>query len=71
MTEVLWESAFHQQGNRPREVRELSDSHTVIEPHAWTSFPGGLVVKNPANARSCRRFRFDPWVGRISSRRKW
>ena len=35
-------------------------------------FPGGSVEKNPlASARRCRRFRFDPWVGRIPWRRKW
>lgn len=39
MKEVLWESPFHQRGNRPGEVKELSDSHTVIEPPAWIN-PG-------------------------------
>lgn len=34
--EVLGESPFYQQGNWPREVRELSDSHTAIEPCTWT-----------------------------------
>ena len=33
---------------------------------------GGSVVKNPpANARSCKRGGFDPWVGKIPLRKKW
>ena len=35
-------------------------------------FSGGLVVKNlPAMQETCRRHRFDPWVGKIPWRRKW
>ena len=30
--------------------------------------PGGSVVKNPCQ---CRRYRFDPWVGKMPRRRKW
>ena len=34
--------------------------------------PGGSVVKNlPATLETCRRCRFDPWVRKISWRRKW
>ena len=32
-------------------------------------FPGDSVVKN--QAANGKRSRFDPWVGRISWRRKW
>ena len=32
-------------------------------------FPGGASGKEPAC--QCRRHRFDPWVGKISWRRKW
>ena len=39
-------------------------------------FPGGTGEKNPpANAGDAKdvdkRFRFDPWVGKIPQRRKW
>ena len=38
----------------------------------YWGFLGGSVVKNlPANARRCKRCRFDPWVGKILWRRKW
>ena len=34
--------------------------------------PSGSVLKNlPANARRCRRHRFDPWVREIPWRKKW
>ena len=36
-----------------------------------TGFPGGSVVKNPPTFRSHRRCRFNPWVRKIPSRRKW
>ena len=40
--------------------------------HYTMGFPNGSVVKNPpVNARSCRRYMFDPWVGKIPWRRKW
>ena len=32
-------------------------------------FPGGSMIKNPpTNAKRCE---FDPWVGKLSWRRKW
>ena len=35
-------------------------------------FPDGSVVKNPSViAGKCRRWGFNPWVGKISWRRKW
>ena len=34
-------------------------------------FPSGSVVKNLPAMRSCRRHKFDPWVGKISWRRAW
>ena len=35
-------------------------------------FPGGAVVKEPTcQCRRHRRHGFDPWVGKISWRRKW
>ena len=34
--------------------------------------PGGASSKEPTfQCRSCKRHRFDPWVGKISWRRKW
>ena len=36
------------------------------------SFPVSSVVKNPpANAGDHKRQRFNPWVGKIPSRRAW
>jgi len=32
-------------------------------------FPRGLVGKESAS--QCRRYAFDPWVGKIPWRRKW
>ena len=41
-------------------------------PCAHLGFPGGTVEKNqPANAGSCKRGKFDPWVGEVPWRRKW
>ena len=35
-------------------------------------FPGGTSVKEYAcQHRRCKRFRFDPWVGKIPWRRAW
>ena len=35
-------------------------------------FPSGTVVKSPpAMQETCRKHRFDPWVGKIPWRRKW
>ena len=35
-------------------------------------FPGSTVVKNlPTRAGGCKRHGFNPWVGKISWRRKW
>ena len=34
-------------------------------------FPDGLVVKNPPANAEARRSRYDPWVKKISWRRKW
>ena len=35
-------------------------------------FPGGSVVMNlPASARRCNRHGFNPWVWKITLRRKW
>ena len=35
-------------------------------------FPGGASGKEPAcQYRRCKRDMFDPWVGKISSRRAW
>ena len=34
-------------------------------------FPGGSVASLQAHHLQCRRCGFDPWVGMISSRRKW
>ena len=42
-----------------------------ISLNIW-GFPGSSVVKNtPANAGDAGYGRFDPWVGKISWRRKW
>ena len=36
------------------------------------SFPSGSVVKNlPAMQVTCRRHKFNPWVGKIPWRRAW
>ena len=35
----------------------------------WWGFSDGSVVNEPA--RQCRRYRFDPWVGKTPWRRKW
>ena len=38
----------------------------------FKGFPGGARGKEPAcQCRRCKRPRFDPWVGKISWRRKW
>ena len=35
-------------------------------------FPAGASGKEPAcQSRGCKKCRFDPWVGKISWRRKW
>ena len=34
--------------------------------HLAVGFPGG-----PESACQCKRFAFDPWVGKIPWRRKW
>ena len=38
----------------------------------FLDFPGSSTVKNPpAMQETCRRCRFDPWIGKIPWRRKW
>ena len=35
-------------------------------------FPGGTSGKEPTyKCRTCKRFRFNPWVGKIRWNRKW
>ena len=35
-------------------------------------FPGGVTGKEPAcRCRRQKKYRFDPWVGKIPWRRKW
>ena len=34
-------------------------------------FPGGSVVKKHLQCRKYRRYRFDPWAGKIPWRRAW
>ena len=35
-------------------------------------FPGNASDKDPAcQCRRCKRYGFDPWVGKIPWRRKW
>ena len=38
----------------------------------FLGFPGGASGKEPAcQCRRCKRYRFDPWVGKIPWRRAW
>ena len=40
----------------------------------WLGFPSGsgVMVKNPSVTQvTCRRLRFNSWVGKVPSRRKW
>ena len=38
----------------------------------WRGFPGGTSGKEAAcQCRKLKRFRFDPWVGKIPWRRAW
>ena len=38
----------------------------------YRDFPGGIVTENlPASAGDTGRFRFDPWIGKITWRREW
>ena len=43
---------------------------TILYPCSL-GFPGGSLVKALPAMRSCRRHKFDPWVGKISWRRTW
>ena len=41
----------------------------IGKPRAYLGFPGSTVVKNPPEILQCRRhkrYRCDPWVGKIS-----
>ena len=50
-------------------VLSFSSTH---EAGVLAQFPGGTRGKEPAcQGRRCKRRRFDPWVGKISWRRKW
>ena len=47
-----------------KKTRKIVMIKTEVE--RGEGLPGDSVVKNPAaNARRHRRFRFDPWVGKI------
>ena len=56
----------------------LNFQQNVLNLYDWctpipTIFPGGSVVKNfsACQCRRHRRYRFDPWVGKIPQKRKW
>ena len=56
------------EGNRP--LSWLESKYVVPSPSK--GFPGGPRGKEPAcQCRSCRRLRFNPWVGKIPWRRSW
>ena len=70
---------------RKSEIQRNKQSGSELENIFWTfqlltcisyflrwGFPGGLSGKNFAcQCRSCRRWRFDPWIRKIPWRRKW
>ena len=50
---------------------ESDTTEATKQQHDTLGFPGGLVVKNPPQCRSHRRYRFDSWVGKIPWWRAW
>ena len=52
-----------------RSARSSGDLHLTQQ---WEGFPGGSSGKASAcQRRRYKRYKFDPWVGKISWRRKW
>ena len=58
-----------------RQLTKIQRSFKVqmfIKMETEEGFPGGSVAKEPTcPCRKCRRCTFDPWIGKISWRKKW
>ena len=52
-------------------VKKKKKENELVSITFTQGFPGGSVVKNLPECRRCKRQGFDPWVGKISWRRKW